>query len=113
MTREKAEQVLGVAISQFLQARMEAHMDQDALDEDQAFQHALVHTLEFCAGSIMTCFFLAVRRGPSGDQLELGEVDGMFKDMMSRVTAFVCEHFPKHLAQVDEIIGREKKGAKR
>lgn len=108
MNRKEAELALSAAIGQYVEARMKAHSQEEGLEKEDAFLFAIAHTLEFCAGSVMTCFFLATRRGPTGDEIDLNVVEEIFRDMMARVTTFVCQSFPKHLAGVDEIIDKEK-----
>lgn len=109
MNRKEAELALSVAIGQYVEARMKDHLQKEGIEEEDAFLFAIAHALEFCAGSVMTCFLLATRRGPTGSELDLSVVEDIFRDMMTRVTSFVCQGFPKHLASVDEIIDREKR----
>ena len=106
MNRKEAEMALSAAIGQYVEMRMKDHLREDGLGKEDAFVHTIVHALEFCAGSVMTCFFLAARRGPTGGEVDLNEVEGKFRKMMARATTLVCQAFPKHLASVDELISR-------
>jgi len=109
MNRKEAEIALSAAIGQYVEARFEDHLQENGVKKEEAFLHTIVHALEFCSGSVMTCFLLALRRGPTGSKVDLGEVEGIFRDMMARVTTFVCEGFPKHLKGVDETISRSER----
>ena len=108
MTKKEAEMALSVAISQYVQARMTHALEHEGFDENNAFLSGVIHAIEFCAGSVMTCFLLASRRGPEGDQVDLREVEDIFRDMMEKATGFVCDTFPKQLAAVDDILSRDK-----
>jgi|SRR5271157_5631020 len=112
MNRTEAEMALGAAIGQYVEERLKDHLQEDGLKKEDAFVHTMVHALEFCAGSVMTCFFLASRHGCSaGSKIDLSEVEKNFRAMMARATTLVCQDFPKHLASVEASISRTERSS--
>jgi len=111
MNRTEAEMALSAAIGQYVEERLKDHLQEDGLKKEDAFVHTMVHALEFCAGSVMTCFFLASRHDSTGSKIDLSEVEKKFRAMMARATTLVCQGFPKHLASVNASISRAERSS--
>jgi hypothetical protein len=92
-----------------MKARSAHAFEHEGHDDAGAFLSGMIHTMEFCAGSVMTCFLLASRRGPEGDQIKLPEVESMFRGIVEKAVGFVCHNLPNQLTVIDDILAREKK----
>jgi len=111
MTKEEAEHALTKAVSQYVNNRFERLKTEKGIEEQDAFTLALLYTLEFCAGTVMSSFFIAMRQGPRHYEsgAVLGEAEQLFPEMMTQVTRFVCDSFPRQLSTIDAVLAEKRK----